>query len=181
MASNWCKKHCDVCNKETWWTTSPGATSSHCTDHSNWTPNRKHAVVGAIMQARLSPVHEAPSERELRIANRLDRSLWKHAEQRNACSVYIGDQEWAKDLFPVDPAPVTLNPDKVYCTFCGKETDKINTLSEKKAFIRKVIETYRTGDGEIVMREKVTTRTETLHACPEHCLEIRKPIVVRRV
>lgn len=178
MPQGFHKAECNVCNRATWHYKQGNAV--HCSDHSDYKPGRKHQIVGSMMLANLTKPVEAMNERELRIANRLDRSLWRHAEERSKVSVVIGDEDWAKGLF--EDNPVQLDPDKLYCSFCGDVIEKIHTTSERKPVIRRIVDAYRDETtGEVVQVEKVMSRVETIHACPNCCLNIRKPVTVRRV
>jgi hypothetical protein len=186
MAQGFHKAECNICKRETWHY-KEGDQIARCSCHSAY-PNRvmrqqyenskNSTIQGGSLYSRLGS--ELPTEREIKIANRLDRSLWSFAEERRNSRVVL-DSPWAQDIF-ADSEPVKpLNPDKLNCTFCGVETDKINSLTEKKAVICKVMDTYKTADGEVQIREKISSRVETVHACPNCCLQVRKPIVVRRV
>ncbi len=175
---------CDLCQRVTWHYYS-GANNEipHCTNHSDWKPGvRKPSVrdstiiVGSL---RNKPVHTAPSERELRIINRIDMKLWRTAEVRKS-SVDIDDCEWAAGLFDGDD-PQPKDPNKLYCTFCGTEVDHVHVTTEKKPKIRTVIETYKDGAGDIHVEEKVISQADTVYACPNCVLQVRKPIYVRRV
>jgi hypothetical protein len=75
-----------------------------------------------------------------------------------------------------------LDPNITRCHFCGTEIkDKLTAMAECKPVIRMVTEAYKDSSGVLQTREKVTSRVETIHACKDHVLEIRKPIVVRTV
>jgi hypothetical protein len=169
------KAHCTVCNRKTWHYAEAGSSGkAKCTDHSDYVVGRKHAIVGNMMLADFSkPVHQ-PTERELKLANKLDMSMWRSAEDRKS-HVYV-DADWA--TFPNSPEK---DPNKLYCSFCGSEVDQVNQLTERKPVIRKVQDTYRNDSGEIIIQEKVVSRMETVHACPNCVLQIRKPITVRTV
>lgn len=175
------KTDCSICNKETWHYKSASAQHGHCTNHSPWDPKRKHAkITENIGQGSLYNTRQLPTEYELRIANKLDRSLWQHAELVRRSSVVV-DDDWAKGLFPDSVTSTVKDPDKVYCSFCGAETQRIDILTERKPVIRRVTEARRTDDGEVVMQERIISKTEEKHACPNCVLQIRKPVVVRRV
>ena len=173
---------CDLCAKDTWHYKMADHTAAVCTNHSNYDSKKKHAVRindHTMVIAHLTPEHaEAPSERELQIANQLNRSLWRNAEERNT-GVCVSDEEWAKDLFPNAPQP--RDPNKLYCSFCGDAVDQIAVITEKKPTITRTVDAYKDASGTVVMQEKVVTRMETVNACPRCCLKVRRPIVVRRV
>jgi hypothetical protein len=179
MPQGFHKAHCELCQRNTWHYKQ--GNTVNCSDHSAWTkpvPNRKiegNIVMGTMGKSKPEPM----TETAMRIANRLDRSLWSHAEERSKVSVVIGDEAWAKGLF--EDNPVKLDPDKLYCTFCGDEIDRIHVTSERKPVIRKIIDAYKDESGEIHQIEKVISRVETIHACPNCCLKVRRPITVRRV
>lgn len=178
MASGFHKAFCSLCNRETWHY-KMGDKPVTCSDHSNWT-GRKHTIATHAVQTTLQTI-EPPTEREIRIANRLDRSMWRIGEHRKIASIDISDEAWAAGLFDdAEPVP-QLDPDKLYCSFCGDPVEKIRVTQEKKPVIRRVMETYKTEGGDVIMQEKVTSRAEEVNACPKCCLKIRKPIEVRRV
>jgi hypothetical protein len=173
------KAHCDVCDRKTWHYKESGGQNPHCTHHSNWTPGRKRHVPDIMVQGGLGKAKPAePTEREIRIANKLDMSMWRNAEERYKSHVRMDN---ASGLFSNASPATAKDPDKTYCSFCGDAVDAIHRLTEKKPVIRKVIDTYKDATGEVVVQEKVVTRVETVHACPNCCLNIRKPIVVRSV
>jgi hypothetical protein len=175
-ATGFHKTECSLCQRTTWHY-KEGDKPAHCTNHSTWNPNRRHAVVGTVMQAQLTRTVQAPTERELRIANRLDMDLWRHAEEQRKTCVDITQS--AQGIFPVDTT--VRDPDKLYCTFCGDEVDQVRVTTERKPVVRVKIDTYKDTSGEVHVQERVVTRAETIHACPNCCLRVRKPIVARRV
>jgi hypothetical protein len=166
------KQLCSDCGKKTWHY-KEGDKPSRCSCKDQPIP-ANGIVQGGSMYSR----KELPTEREIRIANRLDRSMWQVAEQRRTSQVDITDEPWAAGLFADAVLP---DPNKLYCSFCQAEiTNKIDMLTEKKPVIRKVLDAFKVGD-EIALRERVMSRAEEVRACPNCILQIRKPIVVRTV
>lgn len=153
----------------------------HCTNHSKW-DGRKHAVASHVIPIDLNKI--APTEIELRRANRLDMSMWRSAEERK-CQVQVDGAEWgflfgdlAYDVSDDKDKPRDV--DKIYCSFCGLETDTLHLTSEKKPKIRFKQEIIKRGD-DFEVKEKAVTSVETINACPNCSLNIRKPINVRIV
>jgi hypothetical protein len=176
------KAFCDLCQREVWHYKSADHTAASCSNHSNWEAGKHRVRVegSTLIVAKLTKDHgEAPTERELRVANALDKSLWQFAEEKRTSQVDISSEAWAENIF--DDAPPMRDPNKTYCTFCGTEVQKIDLLTERKPIIRKTEDAYRNASGEIVIQERITTRMETINACPNCSLKVRKPVVVRIV
>jgi hypothetical protein len=81
------------------------------------------------------------------------------------------------------PEPVnTQDPDKLYCTFCGKEVQKVDVTREKISRTRIFLEPEKDeATGEIHITEKLRSQVQENIACPSCCLKIKKPIMTRRV
>jgi hypothetical protein len=176
------KAFCDMCQRDTWHYKTADHTLASCCNHSNWEAGKSHVRVegSTLVVAKLTKDHgEPPTERELRITNKLDANLWRFAEEKRTSQVDISSEPWAENLFD-DAAPMR-DPSKIYCTFCNNEVQKIDLLTERKPIIRKTQDAYRDSSGQIVLQERITTRMETINACPNCCLKVRKPIVVRVV
>lgn len=160
------KAECLTCNKETWhYKSALGKVS--CTVHES-----------KLVQVAGDTVNEVKGP-QVHIAGKLDRSLWRHATPSQR-GVSVTNEDWAQAMFPPELEKPQLDPNQVYCSFCGGVTDQINTLMEKKPVIRRIMQGVMIGD-EVVMQERVTSKIETVHACPNCVLEVRRPIVVRRV
>lgn len=178
MANAFHKADCITCGRKTWHF-KDGDKPARCTDHSNFTPGQQRKHLADIVQGgSLYSRKELPTEREIRIANRLDRTLWRMSEEKRIAQVDVSGEDWAAGLFEEMP---TLDPSKTYCSFCNEPVDKINTLTERKPTIRMIDETYLDSEGQLQVQTKVTSKVETQHACPKCVLNIRKPIVVRKV
>ncbi len=179
---NFHKAHCDKCAKETWHYIDRSALNpkAHCCDCPPSEAERKRmdrVKDATVVLAQLTPIHEQPTEGEIAVANRLDRSLWGNAEDRIARE-YV-DQEFAQRHIP--PAEKVNNPLQTVCSFCGAPTDKILSTSERKTMIQKKIKVYKDADGNIQQQEQVIAKLETVHACSNCVVNIRKPVVIRRV
>lgn len=124
-----------------------------------------------------------PTDGEFRRLNQLDRSMWRSAEERTSHVHVPDDMEWAFDLsgFASDKPTAPKDPDKYYCTFCGRETPYLQLLKETKPKVKKVVNHYRNGAGDLITEEKVITSVERIQACPDCSLNVRKPIPVRFV
>lgn len=167
MATGYHKAECATCNKETWHYTSELGQTICCYHSNNMVKGRATSEV---------------KSQAVRIAGRLDLTLWRVAEDRKTTKVDISNEVWAKDIFADAPESATaFDPNKNYCSFCGAVVDQIHTTTEKKPVITMRTDVYRDSSGEVQIQEKVTSRAETIHACPDCCLNIRKPITVRRV
>lgn len=183
MASNsFNKRDCELCQRTTWHRTvrrPNGDEHTYCLDHSEYVKGRRHVIV----KDAVSGLHDIqkPSELELRIANRLDRTMWNVAELKRASTVDVSNEDWVDALFADEKQQPTRDPNKMYCSFCHSEIDKVNTLSERKAVIKRIEEPYRNSAGEIAFQEKIVSKVEDFHACPNCVLQVRNPIVVRRV
>lgn len=161
------KQHCDVCAKETWHYTSQ-LNEVICCIHTNC------LVRGGSTTEVKSP--------KVAIAGRLDRTMFRIAEDRRSTKVDVSGEDWADDLFTEEEkqAPA-LDPSQVRCSFCNTPTDYMQTLTEKKAVIRKVQDMYKDTAGEVHITERVVSKSETVHACPNCVLNIRRPIVAHIV
>jgi hypothetical protein len=149
----------------------------HCTSkqHPGYTAP---IAEGTIQMGSMNnkPHMEAPTEGELRRLNRMDRTLWRSAEERKH-RVYA-----PQDISDQFNQIAEKHMVGLTCKFCNAPVDEITKISEKKATIRKYTDSYRDEfSGEIVMTEKVTSRLEEIHACKNCSLKIQKPIHVRRV
>lgn len=175
---------CDLCQRTTWHYKPEGEGSATCCNHSpvDCSPQgrlKEHPIPAITGGTNL---HAGPSDSQLRRLNRLDMGLWRSAENRKT-QLQVS-APWAQDLFGPDPfaAPVKESkPGQLYCTFCGVEVSYLAVLSEKNAKIRFIREPYKDAAGDIQVRERVVSMTEELHACPDCVLNIRKPVIVRRV
>lgn len=184
-SKGWHKRMCQLCQKYTWWYKSPDEEPIHCTNHSAWT-GKKHIVVEkesnhVQVVAQFAPVYNTPSEKELQIANKLDRKLWANAEEKRKSEVVVTDLDWAQDLFPDAEPSGMKDPDKLYCSFCGKETPYTQATSENRPKMRYVQDVYKDASGELHIKEKAVVTSEKVNACPNCSLNIRKPIQVRTV
>jgi hypothetical protein len=164
------KRDCGTCLRPTY------HYKGKCTDHSEWNPNREHVDVRNVV-FRPGSEEETAKPRAIR----MDMSLWKLTSERRKSQVDISSEAWAAGLFPDDPDTPTVKPGQVACSFCGQGVDLINALMEKKPVIRRVMNAYRDDDGEVHIQERVTSRAETVHACKDCCLQIRKPVVAHVV
>ena len=177
------KGFCNLCQRNTWHYKGAGANDkAHCTDHSDWPSKIGRSTLAVkdaiIVTAQLTPIHETPTEGTVRAMNKLNKSLWRNASDRIAR--YYGDDEWLTGGNDVQETQAP-DPDKHYCSFCGNETAQIKLTTEKRPKLKKVIETSLDADNNVVITEKAVVGTETVHACPNCIVNIRKPIVVRRV
>lgn len=177
---------CAICNKETWHYKPIGSAKPHCTQHSDWCRGLKHAnpekEVSII--AKMREVPENPSEWELRKANRMDQSLFRLADDRVTNPKYasMAGYDWVDELFDQAEEDNPRDPDKTYCTFCGTEVDYVNLTSEKRPRIRKRLRVVKNEDGDdITIDDEIEVKVETINACPNCCLKVRKPIAVQRV
>jgi hypothetical protein len=168
------KADCSTCKKTTWHFRESGIALAHCCDCA---PKHDADVKDAItMIAQLTPVAEAPTEGQIRQQNRLDRSLWRNAEVVKT-RVYI-DGDWGVERDVTADKP--LDVDHNTCSFCNKPIDQIHTTSEKTAKIFKRLTPVRIA-GEVVVEEQIMRKIQEVHACPNCIVNIRKPIIVRRV
>ena len=173
MPNGFWKQDCEKCGRKTWWSNS--AAKAHCTEcPSRFLQQPADSVIGA-------KVPEIPKEWEIRRANKLDRSLWKITQERKITQVDISSEGWAKDIFADEPELPALEPGQMRCSWCGRVIDSTNSLSERRPFIRIMHEPVEGPDGSIELRQKVTSKIQDVHACPDHYLQIRKPITVRTV
>ena len=172
MANRFTKQDCTKCGKKTWHY-KEGDKPARCSCEVK-TAEVQGIIQGGSMYSR----KELPTEAEIRRANRLDRSMWQVAEERRSSQLDVSNEAWAAGLFSDADFP---DPNKEHCTFCGAEIkDQVNTLQEKKPRIVVKDIPVKIGD-EITIQRKVTSQVETLKACPNCVLNIRKPIVVRTV
>lgn len=174
MANKFQERACDLCNRKTWWY------GDHCTNHSVWKPGVKHAVPDVMVLMKLRDTPKEPTEEEFRRMNRMDRKVMNFAGDKRAqvaVSQELTDAVFGKD----DGVPFDL--DKTYCSYCGSPVEQIDlTTSKIKPHIRFSSEPYMDPDThEIKELRKINVISETLHACPKCCLNIRKPIIVQRV
>lgn len=172
-------RYCDVCQRNSIWY------DGHCTRHSNWKQGAKHPVPDVMILMKLKDTPKEPTEAEFRRMNRLERKLLTVSDNSQA-QVLMPD--WAYGYFGVDPKDLrddqrVKDPSKTYCTFCGNEVDEINRLTEKTKprvrFTNEPVMDPKTR--EIHTQRKVQVYSETLNACPNCVLQIRKPITVQRV
>lgn len=179
------KADCALCQRKTWhFRGNALADKEHCCEHSDWSKDMRKPVSvndAIAVVAQLSPTVERPTEGQIREQNRLNKALWRNASDRIAR--YYGDEsdaEWLGRETPVgkDELP---DPDKHFCTFCKMETPFIKLTTEKKPKIRRIQDEHLNADGSVEITERVMVTTETVHACPNCIVNIRKPIVVRRV
>lgn len=200
------KLECSKCNCKTWHYKEASATSARCTEHLDCSKCGKtwygdHVYCPDCQKEKLDDINnnivitarmteELPKEadpRELKIANRLDRTPWMISEERriaDTAQVLVEDSEqWVQremSNFPKE-SDTPRDPGKIYCSFCGVEIDQLRVTTERKPTIKITTEAYKDDNGEIHLVEKYVSKVETIHACPEHCLQIRKPIAVRIV
>jgi hypothetical protein len=154
---------CETCQKDTW------HLGTRCTYH---TSNILQTGGSSTGEIRTAAVH----------TGRLDRSFWRNAESHTKqCGVVIEDEEWAKQLFGDEPEQPVATPDQLTCSFCGTPVDHINSLTEKKPVIQFRRDVWKDSNGEVQIQERMTSRAETHHACPNCSLQLRRPIAVRRV
>lgn len=111
---------------------------------------------------------------------RLQKSMLRAADSKFS-GVSLAGYEWAEGMFDRDPDSDKLDPNQIHCSFCGRPTEKLDLTSERKPQIRTRVDHHQHSDGTIEIREHVEASSETLHACPDCCLQIRKPITVQRV
>lgn len=160
-------QHCDTCNKSTWHYTSQLG-QVICCIHSNC------LVRGGSTTEVKSP--------KVAIAGRLDRTMFRIAEDRRSTKVNVTDEAWAEDLFSEEEKQeLPLAPNQLRCSFCNAVTDYMQTLTEKKAVIRKIEDMHKDVSGKVHITERIVSRTETVHACPNCVLNIRRPIVAHIV
>jgi hypothetical protein len=174
------KALCDLCAKPTWHYKEADQHAATCCNHSNYVAGRRKTRVSdnTIIVAHLTKTHpDPPSEKELRIANRMNTHVLAHIDRKKARVAL--DQPWAKGMF--DAAPKMRDPSKTYCTFCRNEVQQIDLTTERKPKISRTQEAYKDATGAVVIQDRIVTQMETLNACPNCCLNIRRPIVVRRV
>lgn len=176
-------RFCDLCQKTTIWY------ETHCTNHSNWKQGIKHVVPEIMVMGSIGNRKDTrePTEAEFRRINRMERKLLKVADDKQAGWV-TADDAWAYGYFGMDPTDRVgddeiKDPSKTYCTFCGAEVDHINLLTEKGKprikFSDEVVMDPETR--EIHTQRRLSVFAETLNACPNCVLKIRKPITVQRV
>jgi hypothetical protein len=172
MPNGFWKQDCDRCERKTWWSNS--TSKAHCTECPSKYLNQP---AGSIIGAK---VPETAKDWEIKRANRMDLSLWNTTQERRVTQVDISNEDWAADLFADAPTLPKLEPGQMLCSWCRKVIDATNSLSEKRPVIRVKQEAIEGPNGP-ELREKVYSRVETVHACSEHYLQIRKPITVRTV
>lgn len=171
MADNgtYYKAMCATCNKETWhYKPFESHNAVHCCVHSN------NQVAGKATNSINKPKALA--------TGKLDMTLWERGMQERKNRIPLEGPLWAtvtEDLKQENPHP--KDPSKTYCTHCGAEVDSLHTTSEKKPLIRYSQTVYRDVDDKLVIQETVVSQLQTINACPNCCLKIRKPITVRTV
>lgn len=162
----WHKQNCVTCGKETWhYQVKNVSCCVHCVPSNN--------LVGGAATREVKA-------KAVRIANKLDRTLWAISTERRENSAVIPAALGAQ-LFSDSEPTVTLDPNKVTCTFCGAQVDHMNVLTEKKAKIRIVEKKFINSAGELDVQRKVTSQQQIEKACPNCCLKVQKPIVARIV
>ena len=177
--NGWQKRECCTCNSKTWhW-------NGICFDHSEWNPDpaaieRRLQLVQDMRTFVRSVEPDKPTERDIKRASYMDKSLWDRKKLVKVEGQDITGEDWAADIFD-EPARPALQPGQFYCSFCGVVVDSTNSLSEKKPLISIGVRIIEHSDGEVETRDQVVSKVREIHACKDHYLKIRKPIVVRTV
>jgi hypothetical protein len=121
---------------------------------------------------------------EIRRANKLDRTLWETKEKKEreagyTTSIPLSDED-AMDIFGASPEVAAKDPSKLYCSFCGSETDEITCLrGSGQTVIQKDIRI--TGDDPVQIEDVVKVRAKKVIACKDCVLKVVKPQVATRV
>lgn len=178
---------CDLCAKVTLHTKGLSTKEATCTNHCDWTKGVLHIVSSHIV--RPDPSRVSPPEAELRRMNRMDQSFYRKIEERKRDTEAQITPEWAQDIFTdsneqgeeQEDNIEVQDPDKLYCSFCGAEVQRINTLTEKRAAIIKYNEFYKDSSGDIVSQQKRRVSVTEMRACPKCVLFVKNPQIVRTV
>lgn len=172
------KQFCKLCQRETyhsqWFPHDPT-----CNEHSDWKPGKKRSLPDTMMLMRLTPEHKSPTEAELRRMNRMEKTMLRAADSRHQVS--LAGYDWAEQIFERDPDTENLDPDKVYCSYCGRPTQRLDLTRENKPRVRFRNIPVMDSDGNVELQEKMEVVATTVNACPDCCLNVRKPITVQRV